>query len=108
MNRLKELRLKHGYKNQKELADFLFVNQTAVSQWERGATIPSSQMLLKLSELYGVSIDYLLGREEAEKKSAPSEEDGPLYPPEYDSLNQEEKELVDDLIRTLARKKSID
>ena len=69
MNRIKELRIKHGYKNQKELADFLYVNQTAVSQWERGATIPSSQMLLKLSELYGVSIDYLLGRDEKEPVS---------------------------------------
>ena len=61
MNRLKELRLKHGYKTQKDLADTLFVNQTAVSQWERGVTTPSSQMLFKLSELYGESIDYILG-----------------------------------------------
>ena len=61
MNRLKELRLKHGYKTQKDLADALFVNQTAVSQWERGVTLPSSQMLFKLSELYGESIDYILG-----------------------------------------------
>lgn len=68
MNRLKELRLKHGYKNQKDLADFLYVNQTAVSQWERGVTTPSSQMLLKLSEIFGVSVDYLLGVEGDEKK----------------------------------------
>ncbi len=61
MNRLKELRLLHGYKTQKDLADVLFVNQTAVSQWERGATVPSSQMLSRLSELYGVTINYLLG-----------------------------------------------
>lgn len=108
MNRLKELRLKHGYKNQKELADFLYVNQTAVSQWERGATIPSSQMLLKLSELYGVSIDYLLGRDEKENEPTPVSESGPLYPPEYDLLNPEDKKLVDGMIRSLAKKKSID
>ena len=64
MNRLKELRLQNGYKTQGDLAKVLFVNQTAVSQWERGATLPSSQMLLKLSELYGESVDYLLGRTE--------------------------------------------
>lgn len=62
MNRFKELRLKAGYKSQKELAKILFVNQTAVSQWERGITTPSSQILLKLSDLYGVSTDFLLGR----------------------------------------------
>lgn len=69
MNRLKELRIRHGYKTQKELADVLFVNQTAVSQWERGATVPSSQMLVKLSELYGESIDYILGTDSKEKES---------------------------------------
>ena len=64
MNRLKELRLAHGFKSQKDLAEVLFVNQTAVSQWERGATMPSSQMLVKLSKMYGVSVDYLLGQDE--------------------------------------------
>lgn len=106
MNRLKELRLSHGFKNQKELADLLFVNQTAVSQWERGVTVPSSQMLLKLSEMYNVSIDYLLGREDAKKEPTPVSESGPsLYPPEYDLLSPADKELVDNMIRSLARKK---
>lgn len=73
MNRLKELRLKHGYKTQKDLADNLFVNQTAVSQWERGVTVPSSQMLFKLSELYGESIDYILGIDD--KANDPSSRD---------------------------------
>lgn len=75
MNRLKELRLSHGFKNQKELADVLYVNQTAVSQWERGVTVPSSQMLLKLSEMYGVSVDYLLGREDAKKEPSAQDEE---------------------------------
>ena len=61
MNHFREQRIKHGYKTQKALADALFVNQTAVSQWERGVTTPSNQLLVKLSELYGVSTDYLLG-----------------------------------------------
>ncbi|MCM1233981.1 MAG: helix-turn-helix domain-containing protein [Ruminococcus flavefaciens] len=69
MNRLKELRLAHGYKSQKDLAEVLFVNQTAVSQWERGVTTPSSQMLLKLSDMYGVSVDYLLGLENQKEKA---------------------------------------
>lgn len=62
MNRFKELRLKHGYHSQQELAKELYVNQTAVSQWERGVTLPSSPILVKLSEMYHVSTDYLLGK----------------------------------------------
>ena len=76
MNRFREQRIKHGYKSQKELADVLFVNQTAVSQWERGATTPSNQMLIKLSELYGVTTDYLLGREEDESVNTSKAENG--------------------------------
>ena len=41
----------------------MFVNQTAVSQWERGVTSPSPATLLRLCELYDVSTDYLLGRD---------------------------------------------
>lgn len=74
MNRFREQRIKHGYKTQKELADILFVNQTAVSQWERGATTPSNQLLIKLSELYGVTTDYLLGRDQKEPTPIPSDE----------------------------------
>ena len=75
MNRFREQRIKHGYKSQKELADILFVNQTAVSQWERGITTPSSQLLIRLSELYGVTTDYLLGRDEKESTTPPDEND---------------------------------
>ena len=102
MNRLKELRIQHGYKSQKELADVLFVNQTAVSQWERGVTTPSSQMLQRLSELYQVSIDYLLGRDEKDKPTLVSE-DGPTLPPEYEFLNPTNKAIVDRLIADLVK-----
>ncbi len=70
MNRFKEQRLLHGYKNQSELAKVLFVNQTAISQWERGVTTPSPTMLLKLSELYGVSTDYLLGKDSSKPQKS--------------------------------------
>lgn len=62
MNVIRELR-KSKKLSQKELADMLFVNQTAVSQWERNVTTPNSVTLKKLSELFDVSIDYILGNE---------------------------------------------
>lgn len=90
MNRFKELRIQHGYKSQKELADVLFVNQTAVSQWERGATTPSNQMLKRLSELYHVSTDYLLEQTDdplpMDKRAKPT----PVVRDEQDDKAQEE------------------
>lgn len=91
MNRFKEMRLAKGFKTQKELADILFVNQTAVSQWERGVTTPSSQMLPKLSELYGVSINYLLGQ--TDNPMLTGEEKEPT-PEEGGGLNDEQMEIV--------------
>ena len=69
MNRLKELRLSAGF-SQKELSEKMFVNQTAVSQWERGVTSPSPATLLRLCDLYGVTTDYLLGRDNVSRPTS--------------------------------------
>lgn len=68
MNRFKQLRIAHGYDTQAALAKALFVNQTAVSQWERGVTTPSPSILLKLSKMYNVSTDYLLGNDSRDQR----------------------------------------
>ena len=54
MNSLRKLR-KEKRLSQQNLAELLAVNQTAVSQWERGITTPSSRMLLKLSQIFNVN-----------------------------------------------------
>jgi len=59
VNRIKQLRKEHGF-SQQSLATELNVNQTAVSQWERGVTTPSSTILFKLCDLLHTSSDYLL------------------------------------------------
>lgn len=61
MNRLKELRMKAGI-TQAQLANYLYVKQSTYSNWERGAIRPSVDTLEKLSELYQVPIDYILGK----------------------------------------------
>ena len=46
--------------SQEELAEQLGVSRQAVSRWELGSTLPDAPNLLKLSDLFGVSIDWLL------------------------------------------------
>ena len=60
---------KKGGMSQEELADQLGVSRQAVSRWELGSTLPDAPNLLKLSDLFGVSIDYLL-RDDYERESA--------------------------------------
>lgn len=73
MNKIKELRTSKGY-SQKELADILFVNQTAVSQWERGITTPNKNTLFSMCELFNCSTDYILGRTDTPNEKTPVSE----------------------------------
>jgi class 3 adenylate cyclase len=59
------LREKHGLK-QINLANALQVSPQAVSKWERGANCPDVGQLVKISRLFDVSIDYILGATNAE------------------------------------------
>ena len=55
-----ELRTKNGL-SQDELAEKLFVTRQAVSRWENGETVPNTETLKRLSNLFNVSINTLLG-----------------------------------------------
>lgn len=57
---LVKLREKSGL-SQQDLADRVHVTRQAVSKWERGETLPSSDLLKQLSVLFDVSINTLLG-----------------------------------------------
>lgn len=53
------LRKRMGW-SQEELAEKLNISRQSVSKWEVGATIPDLDKILKMSEVFGVSTDYLL------------------------------------------------
>ena len=55
-----ELRTKAGM-SQDELAEKVFVTRQAVSRWENGETVPNTETLKRLSDLFNVSINTLLG-----------------------------------------------
>ena len=45
---------------QKDVTEKVGVNQSAVSFWESGKTMPRASILLKLANLYGCTVDDLL------------------------------------------------
>lgn len=47
---------------QKDLATVLNISQNTYSQYETGTIALTAETLIKLSDFYGVSIDYLLDR----------------------------------------------
>ncbi len=58
--KIKELRIARNL-SQEELAKKIDVNQTAVSQWERGVVFPSCEKLMALSSALDCTTDELLG-----------------------------------------------
>ena len=59
-NNLKQLRQKMGLR-QDDVAGMVKVERSTVSNWERGVKQPGLNILVKLSEIYGVSMDELVG-----------------------------------------------
>ncbi len=60
--RLRELREANGFKSREKLAEVIGVNKTTYSRIENGSTKTiSSDILMKLADLYKVPTDYILG-----------------------------------------------
>lgn len=64
MNKIKELREKYGLP-QKAFAADIGVTQPTVSDWESGRKVPSAKSTAKIADYFGVTVDYILGREES-------------------------------------------
>ena len=60
--RLVQLRCSKGL-TQKDVAESIYVSDKTLSKWENGTSEPSLNMLLRLAEFYGVSADFLIGKE---------------------------------------------
>lgn len=61
--RIRELRIAKGY-TQKAVAGLLNIDRSSLSNIENGAKPCSIDLLIRLTEIYGVSLDYLvLGRD---------------------------------------------
>lgn len=67
MNRIKELRLNKGI-SQKDLAFVLNVSAAAFSGYETGKYQADIPTYIKIADFFGVSLDYLLGREDANSR----------------------------------------
>lgn len=60
MNNIKLLR-KDKNLTQKQLADMLNIKQTSISKWELDISLPDTNNLIRLAEIFNVSTDYILG-----------------------------------------------
>lgn len=87
-----ELRIKHNM-TQEGFAERLDVSRQAVSKWELDKTLPDVNKLLKISELYQVSVDYLLKGTEEKPASDEHKEELATAPLQCEDIVTEEKNI---------------
>ena len=68
-NRIRELR-KENKMTMKQLGEIIGVAESTISQYETGKREPDNEMLLRLAEHFGVTVDFLLGA--SAQKETPS------------------------------------
>ena len=96
---LKKLR-KERSMTQAALAEKLGLDKSSVAKYESADVTPSSDILMKLADIFGVSVDYLLGRVDSPREEVPVA----LYAPKgYDKLTPEEREQIERLVDMFAR-----
>lgn len=66
--KLSMLRKENGW-SQEKLAEHMSITRQSVQKWESGQSVPDVEKLVKLSELFGVSTDYLLKDDLNEQQS---------------------------------------
>ena len=76
---------------QAELARELGITRSSVNAWEMGISVPSTQYIVELADIFGVSTDYLLGVKESASVSV-------------NGLTEKDIQLVHDLICHLKEK----
>ena len=59
--RIRDMREDNDY-TQKEIAEYLICDQSLYSKYERGERPVPLEVMMKLADLYHVSLDYLCGR----------------------------------------------
>jgi transcriptional regulator with XRE-family HTH domain len=118
--RLKELRKEKKLK-QIEIAEVLNCSQGVYSRYESEEREPPFDIIKKLADFYGVTVDYLMGRDvplstTENKETATSSEDSDgesiiyMMPRSangrnmYSQLSPEDRAIIDSMVRTLFEK----
>lgn len=83
-DKIKELRKKFGY-SQQQLANKMHLTQGAISQWENNLTVPAADQLVSLSQIFGITVDELLGENQIVSKD-PWDVETAFSDPQDDSI----------------------
>jgi len=81
--------------SQEALGEQLGVSRQAIYKWESDAALPEIDKLIALAKLFGVSVGWLLGVEEAPEAAQPEETEAPPPP---DELSETQLRMVQEIV----------
>ncbi len=84
LHNLRILRMRSGM-SQQQLADVINVSQQSINKYENHDVEPNIETLCAIADFFNVSVDFLVGRTDVERKSEPTE---------FCQLNSAEKSLI--------------
>lgn len=103
--RLKDLR-KQAELTQVDVAEKLGISQPAYASWERGVKKPTQDNLVKIAQIFNVSVDYLVGN--SDEKTDELDNIELLFRMNSKGLTEEEKEIFKkELIEFMEERKKI-
>lgn len=88
---------------QQELAEKLGVHSKHISRYENNLSKPSLEILLKLRDIFGVSLDYLVVDEDSQDFHFKDKE-LERYFKEADNLNEEDRQVIKKVIESILLK----
>lgn len=101
-DKIKELRDENKI-TQSNLAQSLGVSPSTVGMWEQNRRTPDTELLKKISDLFKVSIDYLLEKTNIRNYES-KETTVALHTDDYDELPQEAKDEINNFIEYVKQK----
>ena len=106
-NRIKVIRTEKGWK-QSELAERVGISQKQISSYETGNSTPPTDILIKLAEVFEVSLDYLAFEAQGQNARINVKDRELLRRFEtLDQFSEEERKLIKDVIDLVITKQKM-
>lgn len=105
MNRIKELRKQFGY-TQQELADKINGAKSTIAMYENESRKPSIEILIRLSEIFGCSIDYILCKSDVKNNRLELDDIEIAFANGIKGLNKENQEILREIMEDLLKKQN--
>lgn len=102
---LRGLRARDG-KTQEQVSEACGISKVALARYETGSRKPRIEIASRLAEYYGVSVDYILGRDDAQKPPAPSINPHTYYAQKFGDETQSIVDHFLDLMASMPDEKS--